>query len=591
MFCYHCGSTLEPGTQFCPRCGAAVQAGPAQPAGQAPQGSVCARCGARLEPGSRFCDQCGATTAGGAGPTQPPPAGNQRKTPPTSRGRRSGGLGKKVAALIAVGAVLAVAALAMVAVPMVIQLTNPRAYLTACAANTLARLSSASEAAADSLGVGAVLDSAADRPTEQEFTITLGELPVSLADYSTRQILSGAGLSLLSQSDLDNRQMAVSYTLMLGGMDLGSVTLAMEDDLIALGSPEITNGVFYGFRTETMGADFNANPALQGSVPPDTSFNVFDLIERWQQEKLVLTDETLARMAQLNGQLADGMVVERDGDTVTAILSPAAARTWARGMYDAVVADENLRSYLGLAMEGSGATLDEMLAPFSQQIDQVLDYLQEDVHITCTIQDNYISRTVAETTVDGVAITLDVSLGTGAHHMDGFALNLDMEQVEGGQSMTLRWTSRGDHSAQGGVYTDESQVEVAYNGASAGKVAWSTRWEPEGTGDNFAWTLSAWDGSDAQAVLDIAANGSVTVDRRAGSLRADLYDVSLTAEGETLSLSLLYALTPCDTLSLLPDAGQVLLLPDMSQSELEEALWQVQANAIDLIYNLELQGW
>lgn len=591
MFCYHCGSTLEPGTQFCPRCGAAVQAGPAQPAGQAPQGSVCTRCGARLEPGSLFCDQCGTMTGEGAVPSQPPPGGSRRKTPPPSRGRRSGGPGKKVAALIAVGAVLAVAALAMVAVPMVIQMVNPRAYLTACAANTLARLSGASEAAADSLGVGAVLDAAAERPMGQEFTVTLGELPASLADYSTRQLLSGAGLSLLSQSDLDDRQLAMRYTLMLGGMDLGSVTLAMDDDLIALGSPELTDGTFYGFHTETMGADFNANPVLQGSVPPDTSFNLFDLIERWQQEKLVLTDETLARMAQLNTQLADALAVDRDGNTVTATLSPAAARTWARGMYDAVVADENVRSYLGLALEESGVTLEELLAPLSQQIDRVLDYLQEDVHITCTIHDNYISRAVAETTVDGVAITLDLSLGTGAHPMDGFALSLDLEQVDGGQTMALRWTSQGDHSAQGGVYTEESQVEVTYNGASAGRVAWSTRWAPEGSGDNFAWTLSVWDGSDAQAVLDIAANGSITVDRRAGSLRADLYDVSLTAEGETLSVSLLYALTPCDTLSLMPDESQVLLLPDMSQGELEDALWQVQANAMDLIYSLEAQGW
>ena len=590
MFCYHCGAKLEAGTQFCPRCGAAVQAG--QPAGQPSPGAVCSRCGARLEPGSLFCDQCGTMTNEGAVPSQPPPGGRGRRAAPSAGpGRRGGKLSKKVVALIAAGAVLAVSALAMVAVPLVIQMVNPRAYLTACASNTLARLSSASQATADTLGVAKILEEVSDGRVEQRLTVGLGEVPHWLAGYSARQLLSGAGLTMVSQSDLENRQMALDYTLALGGMDLGSITLALDDDLIAVGSRELSDGVFYGFHSQTMGADFNANPALQGLVDPSASFNLFDLIERWREEKLVLTDATLAQMAQLNADLVSAMAVERDGDTVTAVLSPASAQAWVRGMYDAVAADENVHSYFGLILEESGTTLDELLDELSYQMDELLEYIQEDVRLTCTIRDGSIAQAQMETVVDGVAVALRLTLGTGDHPMDDFSLQWDMEQQESGQSMSVLWSSQGNHSAQGGIYVDESQIEVLENGTSLGTVSWSTHWEPGGDGDNFTWTLSAWDGSAQREAFAINVSGTVTVDGRAGSLEADLNDVSLIADGETLSLSLLYSIAPCDTLSLMPEESQVVLVPDMSQSEMEEVIWQLQYNAMELGSRIEESLW
>lgn len=640
MFCYHCGANLDPGTQFCPHCGAAVQAGPptgqtggqpgpsagpagaqaaggvgarpagpfggpsaSRPAGRGapsasggaagpyrtssagqPGGGVCTRCGARLEPGSLFCDQCGTMTSEGV--TPPPTTPSHRSRKPA--GRR--GLGKKAAALIAVGALLVVSALALVVVPMVTQLLNPSAYLAACAGNTLSRLSSASEAAADTLGVAAILDAAEQGRVEQQLSVGLKELPESVADYSTRQLISDAVLSIVSQSDLENRQAAAAYTLALGGMDLMGFTLALDDDLIALNASELWGNDFYGLHTETLGADFNSNPLFQGMIDPDVGFNLFDALERWQQEKLVLTDETLARIEALNQELLAGLQVEREG-TVNAVIPADRIRGWVRGLFDAVSQDANLNSYFDLALEGSGMALSDLVEMISPNLDEALSHITEDVTLVCTVTDNYISQMTARTVVQEVELTLGLEMGGGAHPMDGFALSLDMEQQGSGQSMAFRWTSRGNHSAQGGVYSDESQLEFLQNGTTLGTVSWSTYWEPEAAGDNFSWTLSVWDGTLMEELLTLNATGAVTVDRRANSLSADFSDLSLTSGGETLSLWLRYSIAPCDALTLMPDSGQVTLLPAMSQEELEDLMWVIEQNAQEIAYQFYDMSW
>ncbi|MBP5384460.1 MAG: zinc ribbon domain-containing protein [Lachnospiraceae bacterium] len=53
VFCPSCGKPAgEPGTKFCPYCGAVLESTPVQ--------MTCTNCGADLQPGTKFCRKCGA---------------------------------------------------------------------------------------------------------------------------------------------------------------------------------------------------------------------------------------------------------------------------------------------------------------------------------------------------------------------------------------------------------------------------------------------------------------------------------------------------------------------------------------------------
>ena len=56
MNCKKCGSTIAPGSRFCPACGAEYQEEKKETAPQAPH---CTKCGSALAPGSSFCPACG----------------------------------------------------------------------------------------------------------------------------------------------------------------------------------------------------------------------------------------------------------------------------------------------------------------------------------------------------------------------------------------------------------------------------------------------------------------------------------------------------------------------------------------------------
>ncbi|MCY2929600.1 MAG: zinc-ribbon domain-containing protein [Planctomycetota bacterium] len=76
--CPNCKGQIPDGSNFCPSCGAKVQA-------------ACARCGAPLGPGAKFCPQCGQKVEGGPGSPPAPgePAGGA-ETAPVAASRPAG---------------------------------------------------------------------------------------------------------------------------------------------------------------------------------------------------------------------------------------------------------------------------------------------------------------------------------------------------------------------------------------------------------------------------------------------------------------------------------------------------------------------
>ena len=94
--CANCGAALEAGQTFCPKCGAPKKT---------PERSVCTKCGAELQKGQEFCPNCGQKVA---------LAGN------ATAGRKKSPAKKKVVAIaIIAGAVILLAALAVIFVPKI----------------------------------------------------------------------------------------------------------------------------------------------------------------------------------------------------------------------------------------------------------------------------------------------------------------------------------------------------------------------------------------------------------------------------------------------------------------------------------------
>lgn len=104
--CANCGAALEAGQTFCPKCGAPKKT---------PERSVCVKCGAELQNGQEFCPNCGQKVA---------LAGN------AAAGRKKSPAKKKVVAIaIIAGAVILLAALAVIFAPKIFVFKSTEEYL------------------------------------------------------------------------------------------------------------------------------------------------------------------------------------------------------------------------------------------------------------------------------------------------------------------------------------------------------------------------------------------------------------------------------------------------------------------------------
>lgn len=638
MFCPNCGAQLRDGAKFCAQCGApapqvddppsvpptseptapqAPQSAPTDESAQAAPVNEAASADEAPQPADAATPEPQAAPAdAAASETETPPiAGQPTEQAPASPilrrshdllqkqqagtttssvpatgepilGQRRHGLGIVIGLIAAVAAVIAV--LALFVVPSVVQMASPKAYLGACASRTMENYTAAWENAAKQLGV----DGLADAIREERMGYRISGSIVNALD---EPMLSGAGFTMDAQVDYDEQEAAAALSVQYGAIELGTLQLYLKDDLVAAGSPQLTNGQFYGVHTETLGQDIQAASWGAQADPALASlhFNLFDLAEVYMDPKSVLSDDTYDALQDATTDLLSGSDVEKLGDQTRTVNGqsetleffaitpePAAVSAYISQCAELILADPDLydamEPFLSIQAAQQGTTPDALFAEltnevrtsladpsFTQTMSQLASRLEVGVRDK---QIGYLGLTLTDQT-STQSFSVIAELGTPDSLIDALSLTM----TDGSASYTL--SSRGNHAAADGAFTD--QTTILLNGSPAATL--STNWNTDSGAFSFAAVMP-----DA----NLTATGTLQADSQ--SMNAQLDQVSLSSGGETLALSLEYALERGTDFAFSAEDAQI--ITQMTLPELNSLGEQISSNAQASILGLLSAG-
>ena len=569
----------------------------------------CPNCGAQLPDDAKFCGQCGANVPDAVQPPESPaetapvqpapaePVAAEPVTEPQPSASIPGPVpeepiltGRKHSAGIVVGliaaAVAVIAALVIFVVPMVMQSLSPKAYLSACAANTMSAYAKELDAAGKKIGIQPLYDAAKSSRMESSMSAQLQSVPGTSDDNP----LSGAGFRMNAMIDLKGREAAYETALQYGSATLGSAQVYLKDDLIALGSPEFTGGKFYGVHTETLGADIlSSDWGAMADVPETLRFNYFDMLDMYMNPKDWLSAKTYAALAKESAELLDDAEIEKSGESnqtvngeteklkmYTVYLDGDDVAEYITDCTRLVLNDEQLPAalepmFLAAAAEAS-MTPDELFAQMKEEIlfqldaDQLEASLPETLTLELGTRGKQIASAELKFRMYEDRISVGAELGTKDSLIDALTITIR----NGDERMSL--SSRGSHMPKDGKFTDTTSLMM--NTETLFQM--NTSLDTKAKSDNFSFLLTM---PGAYDIMSLDASGSVAVD--SNKLTADLSRVAMTVDGETLAFSADYAFGKGAGPAFSGADAQI--ITDMSESDLEDLMYDIEGNAQDAL--------
>lgn len=541
---------------------------------------LCPKCGKQVSDGSRFCVHCGSVLSGGspAGSGAVPQGGAQPPAPGVGKKKPKTGL---IAGLIAGCAALVVLAVVLVTSAF----ASPRQQTEEAFTKTAAAFSQAGSRL-EQPGLAQLLKSAGDRAFSQHYSLVLDSISPELSGGYDLSALSGLGLYYSGGYDQGGRTMAATLTARLSDMDLATLRLQVEDDILTLDSPEFTGDSALGLNTRTLGADL-VRLGVEDSTGElqNLSFNLFDLAQALvpagdgDQNGTAFREACLNLWEQAEVEKAGNETIQVNSYTVDArhfvLTFPAwALQDWLEALRqilesaDTTLQARALLEALGFSPDYIDSALAETdpVGTYGEAFDALMQAAEKDLNLDVYTDGGYLAAVEYSREIDGELDKLGLYLGGGEEYVDDLSLVLTADGTE-----VLRLASSGSHALRDGRLTDTTEL-VVNDGGSVTRITSTLRYEPEAQSDNFSWAL------DLNGMAGLAASGQLTAGK--DSLEADLDDISLTAGGARLmGLRAAWGIGPYAK----PDftLSAPALLADMSQEDLQRMYYDVAMNAIN----------
>ena len=535
MFCKSCGKTLNNDAKFCPFCGAQTAAGAA----------------------------AGGTAGGNGGFKMP-----EHRVPGRGKGLL---LGVAAAALVVcVGAGVVLSGV----------LGSPQDKVEKALGKTMAAFSQTAER----MGLTTLTDLQEKQAYSMDLSVSLSQLPADLSYYYDASVLEGIGVRLGTDVNLESRALAYSASAFYGSADLVRANLALEDTVLTVYSPEFLGDSALGMDTMTLGADLADLDPDNKDMYKNISFNLFDFLDKYTQTPEVDKEALKA--------LRDAIEVEETGKETVEVNGSSVDCTG----YSVLIPEDALRDYMDAvedamdALEMDDALIDllESMGVPKDELDYMKDDIKEamsggamfdalkeavkamgDVELQVYLSDGYLMAVEWEPRIEDTRLEVGLYFGGGDVYEDQWSL------VISGGGMELLVESEGDHTADSGRYTDVTTITVS-DGGSSFELESELEYEPGADSDNFYWSLQADE-------FSMVAEGQLTADKDAFSLVLD--NLEFQAYGETvLGLELEYSIRPYEKRD--TGAPEVLMIADLSSSDLEDLAMDIQGNAESWVYDL-----
>ena len=591
MFCAKCGAPVRDDEKFCANCGAPVPAG--QPETQNTGAVHLSKPENNQMPTENQTSGINLTKPDGGQMPKPPILRRSFERANANAAQPADGpilTGRRHGIGIIIGAVAAgIAVLALVfglIVPRVVRAVSPRAYLTACAGKTSALYGTEMLKNSKNMGLQAIYESAkSDRMQVQ--------MGVKLRDYADQQELEGAGFTVTSQMDLKKREAAYDIGVEYANVTLGNVQLYMKNDLLALGSPQFTEGKFYGIHTETLGKDILAAEwGKMADVDANMSFNYFDMMERLSKDpKDFLSAKTYAALSKASADLLKKSEVKSAGKADKTVngsklnlkmytigLEAEDVANYLTECVELVLNDPNLEETFAATMAPSMAVSGDMEDPFTEMKEDILDEMDADeiaeslpeiMELSVGIYDGRIALAELSMRQDDEELVISAELGTKDTVSNALTLAARMD----GQQLVF---TNKNETGKDGIYSTQNELKMD----DTQLFICNAEWNSKAKEDNLKFMMMLFS-SNGPVILQME-NGTMTVDSKKLSISSDR--LNLIAAGDQIGVSFDYAISKADKFAF--DGSNAQIITDMSMDDLEDAAYDIQKNAQATVMNL-----
>ena len=467
----------------------------------------CGNCGTEVKEGAQFCQECGAPLA------KKPEVRTAVSVAKKEVARKERRGGKMPVALLA-GIAAVVVALALVICFLGGVFDSPATKV----GKALVKSGNAFNEMMENLQLTGLSDFQGRDEVSQDMSVWLDKNSNPLG-------LDNLGIRVSVDTSLPDRVMAMSFTPFVDDSDLVNLQLKVENEKLYIGSPELTDDVYYMVNTATFGEDFYD---LMGAEEiRDLSFNLFDLME--EIERINASNEEQLKAIQkayeeftkaIEVKKADAEKIEVNEhslkcDAYQVVITEDALENLLDALEDVYEDMDQTDEYIEL-LESMGIpreVTDEMEYTMEGSVadtGEMRDVMEElgDIELELYIHDGYVVAAVYETSIEDTDMEMILNIGGGKNYVDDISLQIIVDEV------TMSIVSTGNHLADDGKFDDETVVEMRADGEKQVLARMEATYSPEKENDNFEWMLKAED-------MKISAAGTIHCSSKAVSVCLD----------------------------------------------------------------------